>query len=295
MISGPFPCRSVYVKFVSWWVLFCLPCVFHFHSRWYKCGKPKAGIICKTKLHLNYKNFNFGLTMEDLELNARKWKTKIWPLLIIEQWIFILSSVRYAIQITPASSVDAFVDLHELENTQDNSIDVTYTLTYKKQWGRERGKWQHSSSYKSLQLLTVLDQHEWFPFPIFASWRLFFLLMNLNIDHLIWLNCSHGLASSLKFLSPFLGEISHLSIAHHVKGDASLKWPSLMTHLTLQYGCFCWFYVVLFVFLFVYFGVKATLVASDHSIPMPSLKVCIKKILDSRMSYPIYHESSFSD
>ena len=146
MISGPFPCRSVYVKFVSWWVLFCLPCVFHFHSRWYKCGKPKAGIICKTKLHLNYKNFNFGLTMEDLELNSRlKWKTKIWPLLIKEQWIFILSSVKYAIKITPASSVDAFVNLHELENTQDNSIDVTYTLTYKNNGG---GKEENDSTLR---------------------------------------------------------------------------------------------------------------------------------------------------
>lgn len=71
--------------------------------------------------------------------------------------------------------------------------------------------------------------------------------------------------------------LSRRNISFDIKGDASLKWPSLMTHLTFQYGCFCWFCVALFVFLFVYFGVKATLVASDHSRPMPSLKICIKK------------------
>lgn len=49
--------------------------------------------------------------------------------------------------------------------------------------------------------------------------------------------------------------------------NGRLWWPTWRFNMVVFVG---------FV-LFVYFGVKATLVASDHSRPMPSLKICIKK------------------
>lgn len=213
MISGPFPCRSVYVKFVSWWVLFCLPCVFHFHSRWYKFGKPKAGIICKTKLHLNYKNFNFGLTMEDLELNARsKWKTKIWPLLENSDF-FILSSVRYAIQIMPLlewmlSMICMSWKTHRITQLTSltrwrtktmgagkRKITAPFVVQKSAVINSFRPPWMISHS--NLCIMKII-----FPSDEFKNWS----------PDLIKLFSWLGIL--FKFLSPFLGEISHLSIAH---------------------------------------------------------------------------------